>query len=98
MSEPDLRLELDELRQLTAELAAIAHAFDDAGGLSGSVAEATGDDGLAGHVRDFARTWQAKRQQMAESVQALHRHLEAMTNGFTEVDARLAAAVEGKAG
>jgi len=96
VTDSDLRIDLAELHGLAAELAVITQAFDDARGVSDAVAQATGDDGLGARVRDFARTWQVKRQHMAESIQALHAHLESMTKGFTEVDAQLAAAVEGR--
>ncbi|WP_223691847.1 hypothetical protein [Leifsonia poae] len=90
----DLKLDLELLGQLKSDLESIVAEFTGADDFSDAVAEATGHDGLSGHVRDFAHKWNDKRKKMTESVQTLEQSVGAVTDGFTQVDQGLAKALE----
>lgn len=90
----DLKLDLDLLGQLKSDLEAIVGEFKGADDFSDAVADATGHDGLSGHVRDFAHKWNDKRKKMTESVESLSKSVAGVTDGFTKVDAGLATALE----
>lgn len=90
----DLKLDLQLLTQLKDDLDAVVAEFKNADDFSDSVADATGHDGLHGHVRDFAHKWNDKRQKMTDNVAALQQQVKAISDGFTQVDAGLAKALE----
>lgn len=90
----DLKIDLELLQQLKEDLEAIAKEFTDADDFSDSVAEATGHDNLSSHVKDFAHKWNDKRKSMTEAVEGLQKSVAAISNGFTQVDAGLAKALE----
>lgn len=101
MTVADLTLDLKLITQLKDDLDAVVKEFNDADDFSDDVADATGHDGLHGHVRDFAHKWNDKRKKMTESVTALQQQVKAISDGFTQVDSGLAkalneAAAEGK--
>ncbi|HEY0261359.1 MAG TPA: hypothetical protein VGC18_16065 [Lacisediminihabitans sp.] len=91
---PDLKLDLELLTQLKDDLKAVEHEFKDADDFSDTVADATGHDDLAGHVEDFAHKWNDKRKSMTEAVEDLYKSIEAISDGFTKVDAGLSKALE----
>lgn len=90
----DLQLDMRLLDQLKSDLEAIVSEFKGADDFSDSVADATGYDDLAGHVRDFAHKWNDKRTSMTEKVENLSKSVSAITDGFTKVDSGLAKALE----
>jgi hypothetical protein len=90
----DLKLDLDRLRQLNSDLLAVSAEFGSADEFSDSVANATGHDGLHDAVRDFAHKWNKKRPEMKDGVVKLQKKLQAITDGFTQLDAQLAKAME----
>lgn len=90
----DLKLDLELLTQLKDDLEAVVNEFKDADDFSDDVAEATGHDGLSGHVRDFAHGWNDKRKGMTDDVEALQGQIASISDGFTKVDDGLAAALE----
>ncbi|MHA7985451.1 hypothetical protein ACX9R5_06550 [Rathayibacter sp. CAU 1779] len=94
MSGPDLKIDLQRLEQLHEDLAAVVKEFQDADDFSDAVAEATGHDSLAGHVRDFAHKWNEKRKSMTTNVDNVDKAVGAITDGFTQVDDGLAKALE----
>jgi uncharacterized protein YukE len=91
---PDLKLDLALLQQLKEDLKAIEKEFKDADDFSDDVADATGHDDLGSHVRDFAHKWNDKRKSMTEAVEDLYKSIEAISDGFTQVDDGLAKALE----
>ncbi len=93
MSGSDLHLDLQRLRELRDDLHAVVREFQNADDFSDDVAEATGHDDLAGHVRDFAHKWNEKRKQMTTNVENLQKQIAAITDGFTSVDEGLARAL-----
>lgn len=90
----DLRLDLDELKQLVAELAAIIKDFDGVEALSDSVGASTGHDRLGDRISEFARNWSKHRAQIVKDIQTLHQYLGDLTSGFTEIDQKFAKALE----
>lgn len=90
----DLTLDLHLLTQLKEDLDAVVKEFKDADDFSDAVADATGHDGLHGHVRDFAHKWNDKRKKMTGNVEALQKQIGAISDGFTHVDSQLAKALE----
>ncbi|MGN6426704.1 hypothetical protein [Leifsonia sp. NPDC080035] len=92
----DLVLKLDELVQLRDDLDAVVREFHNADDFSDSVADATGHDELAGHVRDFAHKWNEKRKSMTENVENVQKVIAAVADNFTKVDGDLAKALEEK--
>ncbi|AYG03075.1 hypothetical protein [Gryllotalpicola protaetiae] len=90
----DLQLDLQRLRALYDELSAVAREFEGADKLSDSLADATGHDDLGGKVRDFAHSWNDKREKMNGNVTALRDQVKAISDGFTQVDAGLARALQ----
>ncbi|MBC7596983.1 MAG: hypothetical protein H7288_24210 [Kineosporiaceae bacterium] len=91
---PDLKLDLELLQQLKDDLEAIATEFKDADDFSNDVADSTGHDQLGSHVEDFAHKWNDKRKSMTEAVEDLQKSIAAISDGFTQVDAGLAKALE----
>jgi uncharacterized protein YukE len=94
MHMPDLKLDLALLAQLKDDLEAVVQEFKDADDFSDDVAEATGHDGLGGHVRDFAHNWNDKRKAMTGDVEALQGQIASISDGFSKTDEGLAAALE----
>lgn len=90
----DLKIDLGRLETLHSDLNAIASEFKNADDFSDSVAQATGHDELAGHVRDFAHKWNDKRKKMTEAAENLTKSVGSITDGFTKVDAGLAKALQ----
>jgi uncharacterized phage infection (PIP) family protein YhgE len=90
----DIKLDLDRLRQLNSDLKSVSAEFGGADDFSDTVATATGHDGLHDAVRDFAHKWNEKRPEMKDGVDKLQKKLEAITDGFTQLDQQLAQAME----
>jgi hypothetical protein len=90
----DLTLDLKLLEQLKEDLESVVREFTDADDFSDEVAEATGHDGLHGHVRDFAHKWNDKRKGMTENVSTLQGQIASISDGFSKTDEGLAAALE----
>jgi len=90
----DLKLDLDRLKKLNSDLDAIHSEFEKADDFSDTVATATGHNGLAGAVHDFAHAWNEKRPKMSQSVKDLQSKLAGITDGFTQTDTQLAQAME----
>jgi hypothetical protein len=90
----DLKLDLQLITQLNEDLESVVSEFKNADDFSSDVADATGNDDLAGKVRDFASKWNDKRKEMTSSVEALQQQIKAISDGFTQVDDGLAKALE----
>jgi len=90
----DLVLDLERLRELKNDLEAVVKEFKNADDFSDDVADATGQDDLAGKVRDFASKWNDKRKKMLADVENLQAQIKAISDGFTKVDSGLAKALE----
>jgi uncharacterized phage infection (PIP) family protein YhgE len=89
-----LKLDLDRLKALNSDLDGIYQEFKGADDFSDSVATATGHNGLAGAVHDFAHAWNEKRPKMQDGVHKMQQKLTTVTDGFTKIDDELAKAME----
>jgi uncharacterized protein YukE len=90
----DLTLDLQLIEQLKSDLSAVAKEFKDADDFSDGVADATGHESLHDHVRDFAHNWNDKRKSMTEDVEALQQQVQAIADGFKDVDEAFRKALE----
>lgn len=90
----DLKLDLSRLHELSHDLDGVVKEFEGADALSDDVADATGDDELSRRVRDFAHNWNDKRAKMTENVKNLRDQITSVSDGFTQVDAGLAKALQ----
>lgn len=93
MGESDFRVDTEVLRNAGARLRDVVQSLqgakDDAASLAGHVGHA----GLAGRVRDFADSWQSRRQEMLETIGSLGEVSENVGIAFEEWDSELARAV-----
>src|SRR4051812_36038724 len=89
-----LKLDLERLKALNSDLDGIYQEFKGADHFSDSVATATGHNGLAGAVHDFAHAWNEKRPQMQDGVHKMQQKLTTVTDGFTKIDSELAQAMD----
>jgi flagellar capping protein FliD len=90
----DIELDLQRMKKLNNDLKAVSSEFGGADDFSDTVATATGHDGLASAVHDFAHAWNKKRPEMKDGVDKLQQKLETVTKGFTDLDNQLAQAME----
>ena len=67
----DLKISTAILERVEADLNVILTAFQDASGIAGDVAEATGNERLYDRVDEFAGSWDDKREEMVEQITAL---------------------------
>jgi hypothetical protein len=89
----DLELDFHRLIDLKNDLESVVQEFTNADDFSDDVATATGQDDLASEVRSFASGWNNKRQAMLSDVENLQSQIQAITDGFTQVDTGLAKAL-----
>lgn len=92
----DLRVDLDAVRELGSSLTVVAAEFETANANSDRIADAVGHEGLAGVVRDFARSWDDTRAKMTENLRMLADSSSAVADAFTDIDTDLAQAIEGE--
>ncbi|MEU1971203.1 hypothetical protein ABZ477_06095 [Microbacterium sp. NPDC019599] len=93
---PDLRVDLERMRAVGADLNRVAHEFEGADVRSDGIADATGHPGLADAVRSFAHSWNDTREEMTGGIRALGDAASAIADGFGQTDADLAAAISGE--
>jgi hypothetical protein len=86
------------LAQTQTNLQSILTEFESAEEFSKTVADLTGHDRLAGRVRDFASSWNIKREETIESVKALKESVGGIADTFDSLDADLAKALADTAG
>jgi hypothetical protein len=91
----DLTMDLDAVRTLGDSLSVVAGEFEDAGARSDRIADAVGHDRLAGVVRDFASSWDDTRAKMTTNLRLLADSATQVAQAFTDVDADLAAGIQG---
>ncbi|GGE81988.1 hypothetical protein [Mycetocola zhadangensis] len=81
------------LKQTQIDLQSILTEFEGAEKFSEAVADLTGHPRLAGRVRDFASSWNIKRDETIESVKAIKDSVGSIADTFTQLDADLAKAL-----
>ncbi|MET0843377.1 MAG: hypothetical protein ABWY23_05980 [Mycetocola sp.] len=86
------------LKQTQTNLQSILTEFEGAEKFSETVAELTGHNRLEGRVKDFASSWNIKREEVIESVKALKDSVGGIADTFDSLDADLAKALADTAG
>ncbi|MFZ4893415.1 hypothetical protein ACL9RL_03080 [Plantibacter sp. Mn2098] len=87
----DLKLDLDQLGSLAADLKSVSKTFTGTEISSDVLSQAVGHDGLAGKIQAFANKWDDKRVEMTERVDTVARTVQAIHDAFIEVDKNIAA-------
>ena len=86
----DVQLDFDALRAAGVRVDEALSTFGSAGTVGDDLAVLTGEDRLAGKVRDFADNWDYNRGKLTEKLQFLRDSIDAIVDSMTEVDAELA--------
>ncbi|MBF4562754.1 hypothetical protein ITJ43_11445 [Microbacterium sp. VKM Ac-2870] len=90
----DIQIEFDALRTARVRVDDALSTFESAGTVGGDLAGLTGEDRLAGKVRDFADNWDYNRGKLIEKLQFVRDGIDAIVDTMTEVDAELARQAE----
>jgi hypothetical protein len=88
-----IKLDIGHLKQMGTSLGQVANDFENADVYSDGIASATGHDGLAAEVRDFANSWDDKREKMVEGIRGLGEIAAAVADTFKDFDDQYAAAL-----
>ncbi|KXZ61882.1 hypothetical protein Mlaev_00089 [Microbacterium laevaniformans] len=86
----DVQLDFDALRAARVRVDEALSTFGSAGTVGDDLAVLTGEDRLAGKVRDFADNWDYNRGKLTEKLQFLRDSIDAIVDSMTEVDDELA--------
>lgn len=92
----DLRLDVEELKQLYLDLLNVSTGFSSIDQVSKNIASAVGHDALEAKVRDFATKWDDRRQKIITSVDAVAESARSIATTFRDVDKGMADALDGK--
>jgi hypothetical protein len=85
-----IQLDLTTIGAAAEQARSITRTFDESDDSAQRAAEACGHDELADTVERFASTWDDRRRDFAENLDALARALEGITRAFAELDRSLA--------
>ena len=88
-------MDFGSLNDLANNLTTIQQDFDGAADEADTTADATGDDDLAGQVRDFASRWRIKRESMSKDVGSLQQAVSQIVQTFQGVDSQLTGVLQG---
>lgn len=91
-----LKLDTVALREAGSGLRLVAQEFDGANAATNDLTPAIGHDGLASKVRDFAYSWDDKREKMVGVIGALAEACTGIGEGFEDLDAQFAGALRGE--
>ncbi len=91
----DLDIDIDLLRETGAALRVVATEFEHANDNSDHAADATGHDGLADRVREFAHNWDDRRGKMLESIAFLAEAGVGIGDTFAEIETELVGCLRG---
>lgn len=90
-----LVVDIDLLLDTGDQLTSIVNEFEGADAYAANVADAVGDDTLAGAIRDFSTKWKNRREEMRESIANLAELTKATGEQFRDVDNQLGSSLEG---
>ncbi|WP_166845571.1 hypothetical protein [Isoptericola sp. BMS4] len=90
----DLVVDTDLVEETASNLDIVAREFDDADRYAQTVADAVGDDTLAGAITAFAHDWSERRSTLQESIANLAELTAAVASEFRSLDRDLAASLE----
>lgn len=87
----DIRISYADLRGAVSNLDYVAGQFKDSDSSSETAAAATGHDGLAKRVREFADNWDGNRRNFQEAAESMSAAVDDMMTAFQDLDMKLAA-------
>ena len=94
----DVKIELDQLREVQTQLEAITAEFDRASSLSeeleAAIGSPFGQSELRDKAREFEERWDKKRGKLNESLKKVHEHVKGVVDGFEGWDGEAAIALE----
>lgn len=82
----DVMLDKTVMNDLLAKLGALRDELETADDGAGDLADATGHDGLADAVREFADGWRIRRRELAEMVADTHQQGTAISDSIELFD------------
>ena len=91
-----LKLDTAALRDAGSGLRMVAQEFDGANAATTDLGPALGHERLAAKVRDFAYSWDDKREKMVGSIASLAEACTGVGEGFEGLDADFAGALRGE--
>ncbi len=89
-----LKVDTSRLIEAGTALRVVATEFEHADARSDDVADAVGDDELAGKIRDFSDNWDDKRAKMLGDIQTLAESAKATGEAFEAVEQSLTNSLE----
>ena len=92
----DLIVDTDFLRKTGSDLRVVAKEFEHANSHSDDASDATGHDGLAERVREFAHNWDDRRKKMVGNIAGLAEAAHGVGDAFEQLETDLVGALEGK--
>jgi hypothetical protein len=91
----DLDIDIDVLRETGTALRVVATEFEHANDRSDDAADATGHDGLADRVREFAHNWDDRRAKMLENIAFLAEAGVGIGDTFADIESELVGCLRG---
>ncbi|PRY68114.1 hypothetical protein B0I08_105279 [Glaciihabitans tibetensis] len=82
----DLYVDTEVLRDAATYLNSVSSEFESATTSSERIADATGHDGLAGRVREFASNGDHRRVELIEQIVTLHDNVNSVAEGLEAAD------------
>jgi hypothetical protein len=86
----DIRLNLDDLQVLWADLARVCRDFGDTHGLGSDLIDSVGHRGLTRRLRKFGSSWDERRKEMIEDLDTVWRGVKLVEEAYRELDITLA--------
>ncbi len=86
----DIKLDFDTLHSSRTRVNTAISLFQGAGRVGDDIAGLTGEERLAGKVRDFAGNWDAQRAALEEQLTFVRDSLDAIVDVMTDLDVNLA--------
>jgi hypothetical protein len=87
----DLYVNTEVLRDAATDLNSVRSEFESATTNSERIADATGHDGLAGRVREFASNWDGRRVEIIDQMTTLQTNLSTAADGLESADEEIGA-------
>jgi uncharacterized phage infection (PIP) family protein YhgE len=87
----DLYVNTEVLRDTATDLNSVRSEFESATTNSERIADATGHDGLASRVREFAANWDHRRAELVDQMTTFQENLNTAADGLESADTELGA-------
>lgn len=89
-----LEINTDTMREAGSSLRTVAVEFDAAKDHSREAADAVGHDGLADRLRNFADSWDGRREEILEDINTLSERCTVIAESFEQLDGELGAVAD----